>query len=369
VIPLVDQMLLGQPLHMGKVHDHAIFRPTGGIDHPAGQGDLKCIPVAVQMTALALVIRNAMTGIEFQTAGNLHGFDGNLGSGIIAQPPMPPPPKLLTVQDHSRASSGMTYVYPVVSRRAGGVSIGINLNPNNACNWHCIYCQVPDLQRGGPPPIDLAQLQAELSRLLEDMVTGDFLANHVPADQRRLVDIAFSGNGEPTSAPEFPEAVRIVSTVMAAQGLFDVKLRLITNGSLLDRRHVQEGIARIGAAGGEVWFKVDAGSAAAIARTNGVRLTTNAIERRLKACGRLCATWVQTCLFALDGVLPDEQEIGDLVALLSRCRSEIRGIHLYGLARPSAQAEAHRLAAAPTIWLAEVGARMEKTGLTVEISP
>ena len=57
----------------------------------------------------------------------------------------------LTVTDHSRDSAGMTYVYPVVSRRAGGVSVGINLNPNNACNWACVYCQVPDLARGTAP--------------------------------------------------------------------------------------------------------------------------------------------------------------------------------------------------------------------------
>ncbi|MCZ7653212.1 MAG: hypothetical protein M5R42_01445 [Rhodocyclaceae bacterium] len=41
--------------------------------------------------------------------------------------------KQLDVTDpHSRDSAGLTYVYPVVSRRAGGVSIGINPNPNNA---------------------------------------------------------------------------------------------------------------------------------------------------------------------------------------------------------------------------------------------
>ncbi|MCZ7653281.1 MAG: hypothetical protein M5R42_01880 [Rhodocyclaceae bacterium] len=69
--------------------------------------------------------------------------------------------KQLDVTDHSRDSAGLTYVYPVVSRRAGGVSIGINLNPNNACNWRCIYCQVPDLKRGAAPLIDLDRLEGE----------------------------------------------------------------------------------------------------------------------------------------------------------------------------------------------------------------
>ena len=69
----------------------------------------------------------------------------------------------------------MTYVYPVVSRRAGGVSIGINLNPNNACNWRCIYCQVPELKRGSAPTIDLVKLEAELKAFLHEIVYGDFM--------------------------------------------------------------------------------------------------------------------------------------------------------------------------------------------------
>ena len=75
----------------------------------------------------------------------------------------------LSTTDHSRDSAGLRYVYPVVSRRAGGVSIGINLNTNNACNWRCIYCQVPDLVRGTAPPVDLALLEKELSDFLHDL--------------------------------------------------------------------------------------------------------------------------------------------------------------------------------------------------------
>ena len=54
----------------------------------------------------------------------------------------------LTVTNHNRNLTGLTYVYPVLSRRAGGLSIGINFNTNNACNWRCIYCQVPELKNG-----------------------------------------------------------------------------------------------------------------------------------------------------------------------------------------------------------------------------
>ena len=114
---------------------------------------------------------------------------------------------MLNISDHSRDSAGMKYVYPVISRRAGGVSVGINLNVNNACNWACVYCQVPDLTRGGPPPVDLDLLESELRELLRDIATGDFLIKNVPLEARRLIDVAFSGNGEPTSSPEFAEAI------------------------------------------------------------------------------------------------------------------------------------------------------------------
>jgi wyosine [tRNA(Phe)-imidazoG37] synthetase (radical SAM superfamily) len=276
----------------------------------------------------------------------------------------------LTVEDHSRDSAGMTYVYPVISRRAGGVSIGINLNPNNACNWRCIYCQVPGLKRGGPPPIDLVRLQRELDEMLEAVVAGDFFEQRVPEGQRRLIDIAFSGNGEPTSAAEFPQAVAIAAQALARRNLMpDVKLRLITNGSLLDRRSVRAGIAALGAAGGEVWFKVDAATEAAVARINGSRVKMANVERRLKLCSKLCPTWVQTCQFALDGRLPSDADIAALADFLGRCRGSLRGVHLYGLARPSAQAEAARLSAAPVAWLESVAALLKQKGLTVEVSP
>ena len=83
--------------------------------------------------------------------------------------------KLLNVTDHSRDNVGLTYIYPVVSRRAGGVSVGINLNPNNACNWRCIYCQVPELKRGAAPVIDLIRLEAELYIFLQEILYGSFM--------------------------------------------------------------------------------------------------------------------------------------------------------------------------------------------------
>ncbi|MBS1189467.1 MAG: radical protein [Rhodocyclaceae bacterium] len=278
---------------------------------------------------------------------------------------------MLTIEDHRRDSAGMTYIYPVVSRRAGGVSIGVNLNVNNACNWACAYCQVEDLGRGGPPPIDLALLGSELERFLDDAVAGDFMVRAVPPESRRLVDVAFSGNGEPTSAPEFPAVVRLVREALAARGLLpEVKIRLITNGSLLHRPAVQEGIREIGEAGGEVWFKVDRIGEEATRAVNGAPSAPATVLRRLETCARLAPTWVQTCWFAVDGKAPSEADRQAYCEFLKSLYGKIAGIHLYGLARPSLRPGAERLGRLDSEELAAFAREIqEKTGIKVLISP
>jgi len=275
---------------------------------------------------------------------------------------------MLSTDDHSRDAAGMRYVYPVVSRRAGGVSIGINLNPNNACNWRCVYCQVPDLKRGGPPPIDLALLAAELDEFLRRAATAEFLERLAPAGARRIVDVAFSGNGEPTSAPEFGAALDIVAQALERHGLLGkVNIRLITNGSLVDRVRVREALARLGQLGGEAWFKVDA--VAPSFRINGVRLNPDTVRRRLRLCGGLVETWVQTCVFAWDGAPPAEDEVAAYLEFLAGVKDAVAGVLLYGLARPSLQPEAARLGRLPQSWLDALARKIEKTGLTVRVSP
>jgi len=145
---------------------------------------------------------------------------------------------MLTTAEHRRDSAGMTYIYPVVSRRAGGVSVGVNLNVNNACNWACVYCQVENLQRGGPPPIDLGLLEQELDGFLAGAPA--FLASAVAPEARRIVDVAFSGNGEPTSAAEFPQAVGIVRRALERAKLIKENKAYRENLENLVRRRTAE---------------------------------------------------------------------------------------------------------------------------------
>ena len=274
--------------------------------------------------------------------------------------------KLLTPFDHSRDSAGMAYVYPVVSRRAGGISIGVNLNPNNACNWRCIYCQVPNLTRGAAPEIDLAKLEHELRSFLHEVLFGDFMRENVPVEARRLNDIALSGNGEPTSAREFSQVIEIISKLMVAFGLAGkIKLVLITNGSLLHRGYVQQGLQLMANVNGEVWFKLDTATAQGMRKTNGTRSSPEKVYERLRTAVALCPTWLQTCMFMLDGKPPSLQEQEaylDFIAKVGREKLPLKGVLLYGLARPSMQPEAPRLAALPREWMEIFAEKIRKLG-------
>ena len=278
---------------------------------------------------------------------------------------------MLTTIDHRRDSAGLLYVYPVISRRAGGVSIGVNLNTNNACNWACVYCQVENLTRGGPPPIDLDRLERELAEFLEDALHGDFMSRQVPPEARQLMDIAFSGNGEPTSAPEFAEAIGRVAKVLERFGLRGkLMVRLITNGSLMYRPEVQRGIKLLGELGGEVWFKIDRVEAADAAEVNGVSIPVEKVARYLEISAGLASTWVQTCWFALDGVAPGAVARQAYCALLKPLAKQLAGIHLYGLARPSMQPAAPRLSRLSATDLTAFAEEIhEKTGIRVVVSP
>lgn len=279
----------------------------------------------------------------------------------------------LSPANHDRDSAGMTYVYPVVSRRAGGVSVGVNLNPDNACNWACVYCQVPDLVRGAAPAVDLAQLENELRAMLADILLGGFMQARVPEGARRLNDIALSGNGEPTSAKAFPQVVELIGRVMADFDLAGkIKLVLITNGSLADRPRVQDGLRKMAALNGEVWFKFDRATAAGMRAVNQTRVSPEKQFERLAATARLCPTWLQTCVFAFDGAPPSADEQAATLAAVRRIRDEkipVRGVLLYGLARPSMQPQAARLSALPAAWLEAFAEKIRAAGLPVRVSP
>ena len=280
---------------------------------------------------------------------------------------------MLTTSDHSRDSAGLTYVYPVISRRSGGLSIGINLNPNNACNWRCIYCQVPDLIRGSSPEINLQQLQKELDEFLNDVINGDFYDRYeVAEDLRTIKDIAISGNGESTSAAEFDQVIELIAQSISRFSLQDkIKLVLITNGSLAQKKVVQSGLETMNSTNGEVWFKLDSATDAGLKNINNAGISIDRVKENLKIVSALCPTWLQTCVFKLDGELPSMNERESYLQFLSGLKKEeikINGVLLYGLARPSMQLEAPRLSSVSEAWMNEFADEIGQLGFQVKVN-
>jgi len=278
--------------------------------------------------------------------------------------------KQLSTHNHDRDAADMTYVYPVISRRAGGVSLGVNLNPNNACNWHCAYCQVPNLVRGVAPAIDLQLLRTELIAMLEDIRHGSFMAERVPEGCRKLCDIAISGNGEPTSCAAFDKVVSIIVEVMQ-QFALSIPLRLITNGSYVHKAHVQRGLAGMAAHHGEVWIKVDSVTDAGIQRINGIKLDAARLGKQVEAVANTCPSWIQTCMTAWDGLPPTEHELSSYINFLKGLKRQaipLHGILLYGLARPSLQDEATHLSSLDEVWMQIAAERIRQSGFEVQLS-
>jgi len=281
-------------------------------------------------------------------------------------------PGILTTSNHDRDAVGLTYVYPVISRRAGGVSIGVNLNPNNACNWHCVYCQVPNLARGSAPEIDTSLLDNELRLFIKELLHGDFMQKRVPEDCRRICDVAISGNGEPTSCKQFATVTDTIIHCLQDAGLLEnIPVVLITNGSYVHRPQVQQGLEMMAGHKGEVWFKVDSATADGIERINGVTVSPKRLRKQLEIAAASCPTWIQTCMFNWDGQPPDEAEITaylDFLATLVRDAVPVKGVLLYGVARPSMQPEAAHVSPLDAGWMQDMQRWIEDVGLAVKLS-
>ena len=255
----------------------------------------------------------------------------------------------LTTTNHCSDIVGLKYVYPVISRRMGGLSVGINFNPNNACNWRCIYCQVPDLKMGAAPDMDYKLLEEELRFFLDDVLNGDFYERfQVDKDKRVIKDIAIAGNGEPTSLKDFARAVELIGKIATEAGVFpQSNYVLITNGSLVHQTKVQAGLKILQSYGGEVWFKLDSATEEGRALINNTAQSCKVSVENLMLSARLCTTKLQTCLvdYNRQGFSDKEKQAYlDLLKGIKKSGCNLQRVMLYTLARPSLQPEAILLA-------------------------
>ena len=253
------------------------------------------------------------------------------------------PIDILTITNHDRNIFQGKYIYPVVSRRAGGLSLGINLNTNNACNWQCIYCEVPNLVRGKPEPINLKELESELDYWLDQIINKSFLSQYTKS-KTEFKDIAFSGNGEPTASKQFKDVIGILIKKINEYKL-DKKIiiRLITNGSHMANPVIQESLSLIRNFNREIWFKIDAVKEYDIQTVNQVNLSLVTIKKNLEAALINGPTVIQTCFFKLNEQLPSLESLGAYINFLKLYEHKVKGIHLYSLARLSEQPSQKKL--------------------------
>ena len=275
--------------------------------------------------------------------------------------------RTLDFRDHRRSLRDNRYIYAVVSRRAGGLSIGVNLNPDKVCNFDCPYCQVDRTTPGGAAKIDLSVLTLEIDHLLDE-VTGGGLWGAAPFDTvaaplRRLADIAFAGDGEPTSPPAFAEAAAIVRESRDRRGLSSVPLRLLTNATFLHRPRVVSGLPHFD----DLWCKLDAGTPEWFAKVDGTAFPFTRILNNLRLTALARPITLQSMFVAIGDEAPDDAEVQAWVGRIADLRAaggEIAAVQVYTLARAPADTTVRAL---PPERLQEIAAAAAALGVKVEV--
>ncbi len=248
--------------------------------------------------------------------------------------------------DHSRRWHAHRYVYAVASRRAQGISIGINLNVDMICNFGCVYCEV---LRGVVPAtrlVDREVVLAELRLMLEEAANGrlardERFAGLTPDGALLPVrDIAFSGDGEPTSFRNFAEVVADVIALRDALGMHALKIVVITNASLFHRPRVQQALQAVYEAGGEVWAKLDAGTAEYFREVDATRIPYARILSNIASLAQTQPLVIQSCFMRLHGQGPDQREIAayrDRLRAIVADGGQIARVQVYTVSRPPAE--------------------------------
>ncbi|HEY3449090.1 MAG TPA: radical SAM protein [Myxococcales bacterium] len=270
---------------------------------------------------------------------------------------------------HSRLWRDHRYVYPVISRRSRGLSIGINLSPGKQCTFRCVYCSVDRTVPGEAGPVDLEAIARELDALLGQVQTGELWTDGplaaTPPELRRLNDVAFSGDGEPTAAAEFPRAAEIVVQALGKRSLAP-KIVVITNATLLNKPEVVRTLAFLDGHGLEVWAKLDAGTEEHYRQMDRSCVPLDRILANLLATARLRPVVIQSMFVRLHGVPPAPSEID---AWLGRLKDLMAGgaridrVQVYTSARKTAEPFVQPLTGAE---LEGIAARVREIGLRAD---
>jgi len=266
---------------------------------------------------------------------------------------------------------GNRFVYAVVSPRARGLSVGVNLNPDKECNFDCVYCEVDRHTRGGAARLDVDAMAGELSRTLALVASGGLAAQPafqgLPPDLLKLRQVNLSGDGEPTLCPVFLDAVQTVMHVRARSGLPFFKTVLITNATGLDRPQVAEGIRSL-TNHDEVWAKLDAGTQAWMERINRPTVLLDKVLANILALARQRPVVIQSLFPAINGQEPPEPEIREYALRLKELKdagASLPLVQIYSATRPTPHSECGHLPLRSLARIAQVV--RDTTGLRAEV--
>lgn len=245
---------------------------------------------------------------------------------------------------HSRHFSDNRFVYPVVSRRSRGISIGVNLNPDKICNFDCIYCQVNRVEQGETRFVETDMLLHELDGMLTLAVSGELFSDErfreTPAALRRLNDIAFSGDGEPTTYRNFDEIIAACADLKCRHGLDGVKLVLITNASMFHKPAVERGLAILDANQGEIWAKLDAGTEDYYRLVERTTIPFRRILDNITVAATIRPLVIQALFMRIEGQAPSAEEQAafcDRLHEILTSGGRIKFVQIYTVARPPAE--------------------------------
>lgn len=272
---------------------------------------------------------------------------------------------------HPRSFETNRFVYPVVSRRSHGVSLGVNLNPDKVCNFDCIYCQVDRVSAAETKFVDLQQLLDELDHMLALVASGELFTHprfdQTPPALRRLNDIAFSGDGEPTTYKNFDEIIERCAEIKRKHGLDAVKMVLITNASMFHRPAVERGLALLDANHGEVWAKLEAGTDEYYKLVERTTIPFRQVLDNITAAARIRPLVIQSLFMRIHGEPPSPAELAafcDRLHEITAAGGKLKLVQVYTVARKPAESFVQPLTDA------EVDAIVElirtRTGLAAE---
>jgi len=250
------------------------------------------------------------------------------------------------INNHRKREKGVL-VYPVYSRRSGGLSVGINLFPaGKRCSFDCPYCEVFPFSNNSSFSLELMEedLRAAIASAME---------HNIP-----VRDICFSGNGEPTLSPVFPEALERAGHVRMAL-VPDAELVLITNGSFLLDEKLFSLLAKTAISLDlNIWLKLDAGTNLWYKEMNRSVLPFEKLIEKIKEFAASVPVTIQTMICAVDGEGPPREEADTWEKLLVELVSggKIRKVQIYGKARPAP--EDPKASALPLICLEERAASL-----------